>query len=87
MKKALIEKKIISLLKKKGPFLKNEKKNLSGYNYIKNGHIDSLNLMKFIFQVEDIFKVKFSYKQISSTRFGIISGLANIIEKKINEKK
>ena len=55
MKKALIEKKIISLLKKKGPFLKNEKKNLSGYNYIKNGHIDSLNLMKFIFQVEDIF--------------------------------
>ena len=26
MKKALIEKKIISLLKKKGPFLKNEKK-------------------------------------------------------------
>lgn len=87
MKKALIEKKIISLLKKKGPFLKNEKQNLSGYNYIKSGHIDSLNLMKFIFQVEDIFKVKFSYKQISSTKFGVISGLANIIEKKINEKK
>ena len=57
MKKALIEKKIISLLKKKGPFLKNEKKNLSGYNYIKSGHIDSLNLMKFIFQLEDIFLV------------------------------
>ncbi len=87
MKKALIEKKIISLLKKKGPFLKNEKKNLSGYNYIKSGHIDSLNLMKFIFQLEDIFNVKFSYKQISSKRFGIISGLVNIIEKKINEKK
>ena len=41
--------------------------------------------MKFIFQVEDIFKVKFSYKQISSTKFGI-SGLANIIEKKSMKK-
>ena len=73
-------------MKKKGPFLKNEKQNLSGYNYIKSGH-ELIEFDEIYFSSGRYFKVKFSYKQISSTKFGVISGLANMIEKKINEKK
>jgi len=82
MKSELIKKKIIDLLKKKGPFLK-KKGDINKYNYLKSGHIDSLNLMKFIFQIEDKFNIKFTYKEIMSSKFGLISGLVTIIKKKI----
>ena len=80
MKIEKIEKKIIEILKKKGPMIKkNEKDN--DYDFIKNGHIDSVGFVKFILEVETKFKINIPNRLFYSKKISSIQGLANIIKK------
>tara|TARA_B100001029_G_C14976499_1_gene403379 strand:- start:517 stop:771 length:255 start_codon:yes stop_codon:yes gene_type:complete len=84
MKNDKILKTIIKFLEKRGSIT--EKKNILSYNFIKKGHIDSLNSIKFIFELEDKFKIKFTKKEINSSQFEKIGSLVNIIKKKVKKK-
>ncbi len=80
MKIEKIEKKIIEILKKKGPMIKkNEKDN--DYDFIKNGHIDSVGFIKFISEIETKFKIKMPNRLFYSKKISSVKGLANIVKK------
>ena len=83
MNNELIVKKIIFILEKvsKKKLDKNKKKKM---NYFDEGLIDSLNLIKFIFLLEEKFKIKFNKKEISSSNFKKIDKLTRIIKKKVS---
>tara|TARA_B100000989_G_C19528000_1_gene467981 strand:- start:239 stop:496 length:258 start_codon:yes stop_codon:yes gene_type:complete len=49
------------------------------FNYFEMGLIDSLNLIKFIFELENFFKISFSQKDILSKKFKNIDNLIIII--------
>ena len=76
--------KTIKLLKKKRPIEKKFLKNLNSFNFIDNGHLDSLEIISFNFSIEKKFKIKFNFKELSSKKYKTISGLSDIIFKKIN---
>jgi len=77
-----IIKKIVKILNRKKPIKYNFSKN-ENYDFIENGHIDSLALIKFIFDIEQEFKIKLSNSNISSKNFSNILGLAKIIKSKL----
>ena len=82
----LITKKIVKILSKRKPLkIKNEL--LNQYNYLENGHIDSLNFIKFVFEIENTFNISFHKREINSSKFKVISGLVNIINSKIKKNK
>jgi len=86
MKKKKITDFLIKLLKKKRPIKKLFLKDMNKFNFIDSGHVDSLELITFNFMIEKKFKIKFSHKDLSSKKFGIVSGLTEIIYKKISNK-
>ena len=73
--------KIVKILNKKKPirFKLSTDKN---YDFIKNGHIDSLSMIAFVIDLEDEFKIKLSNSNINSKNFGNIIGLAKLIKSK-----
>ena len=78
-----ILKKIIILLEKRGPINLKKDEKVEDYNFLKKGHIDSINLIKFILELEEAFKINLSEKDTTSKNFGIISGLKKIIKSKL----
>ena len=52
MKKNKITEYLIKLLKKKRPIEKKFLKNLNSFNFIDNGHLDSLEIISFNFSIE-----------------------------------
>ncbi len=53
------------------------------FNYFEYGFIDSLNFIKFIFEIEEYYKITFNQKELLSKKFKKIKSLASIISKKI----
>ena len=43
------------------------------YLYLENGHIDSLNVMKFILKLENEFKIRFSATDTHSKNLDLLS--------------
>ena len=80
-----IIKKIIKILNKKKLIILKENQLIEKYNFINNGHIDSLGLIKFVFEIEKEFKINLSDKNIESKNFGNVLGLAKIINAKIKK--
>ncbi|MBT89833.1 MAG: hypothetical protein CMN79_05015 [Spirochaetales bacterium] len=80
-----IIKKIIKILNKKKLIILKENQLIEKYNFINNGHIDSLGLIKFVFEIEKEFKINLSDKNIESKNFGNVLGLAKIINSKIKK--
>ena len=84
MSKEKIKFKIIKLMEKISKRkLKNDLKN-SNFNYFDKGYIDSLNLIKFIFEIENFYKISFSEKDILSKKFKNIDSLILIILNKLD---
>tara|TARA_B110000259_G_scaffold162882_1_gene187919 strand:- start:923 stop:1171 length:249 start_codon:yes stop_codon:yes gene_type:complete len=76
--------KIVKILNKKKPI----KFNIStdkNYDFVKNGHIDSLSMIAFVIDLENEFKIKLSYSNINSKNFGNIMGLSKLINSKIKK--
>lgn len=84
MSKEKIKLKIIKLIEKiSNRKLKNDLKNRN-FNYFEKGYIDSLNLIKFIFEIENFYKINFSQKDILSKKFKNIDSLIIIIFNKLD---
>jgi len=73
---------IIKLLNKKKK-IKN-KENIDNFDFISSKHLDSIELLKFNMELENKFKIEFSDKDLISKNFSRVSGLVNIIKKKVS---
>tara|TARA_Y100001935_G_scaffold154325_1_gene127250 strand:+ start:36 stop:263 length:228 start_codon:yes stop_codon:yes gene_type:complete len=65
---------------KKIPEKKFEKK--LDYWFIDEGIVDSINLIRFILEIESKFKIKLTSKDTQSDNFRTINGITKIINKK-----
>ena len=74
---------IIRLLEKKRPIGKDV--DIDNLQYFKSGYIDSLGLMKFIFQIEEKFDIEISEEDMMSDAFKTVGGLVEIVSKKIGK--
>ena len=75
-----IEKKIIKILEKRGQIKKKNKKDWN-YNFIENGHIDSVGFVKFILEIETKFKIIIPNRLLYSKKISSVKGLSEIIRK------
>lgn len=75
---------IISQLSKNNDLPIMNDKEIMALRYLDIGQIDSMELIRFIFDIEKKFKIKLSEKETSSDKFRYIEGLIKIISKKIN---
>ena len=77
--------KLIKLLEKVSK--KKIKKNLVDldFNYFDEGFIDSLNFIKFVFDIEEYYNITFNQKDLLSKNFKKIEKLSTIIHKKITK--
>lgn len=56
------------------------------YNFVDNGHIDSLAMMRFIIKLESTFNIQFSDDELLSEQFKTIGGLSNLVDAKRSEQ-
>lgn len=59
---------------------------IEGFDYIASRHIDSMNIMMFVIDLEAKFDVEFGDDEIVADSFRTIAGLTRMIEEKINEQ-
>ncbi len=58
---------------------------LPAYRYLDRGHVDSIGLIKFIFEIEDEFQIQFSPEETQSDEFRTIGGLITMINRKMSQ--
>lgn len=73
---------IVRLLEEKGAVPAPE--GMLGYPYLKNGHIDSLAFIKFIFRIEERFNIQFSEADMLGEPIKTVGGLIALIADKRN---
>lgn len=83
MNKNKIIQQLTILITKIRPIHKNKKKKINEFNYINNGHLDSMEMIRFNFNIEKKFKIKIKPQETTSKKFQTLDGLASIILKKI----
>jgi acyl carrier protein len=54
------------------------------FNFIAEGHIDSISIMKFIIAIENEFNVEITDEEMTSKEFSIVGGIVDIISKKLS---
>lgn len=72
---------VIKLLLEKGPIP--DLIIIDDYSYLDEGHIDSLSFIKFIFRIEDEFKIQLLSADISGSDIRTVGRLIHLIELKI----
>jgi len=72
---------ILKQLEKKAPLPPD--KELPAYRYLDRGHVDSIGLVKFIFELEDEFGIELSPEDTQSDEFRTIGGLITLVNRKI----
>jgi len=83
MNKEKIIQKLVILISKIRPIQRNLKKQINEFNYIENGHLDSMEIIKFNLSVEKMFKIKIKPKETIKKNFYTLEGLASTILKKL----
>tara|TARA_B100000780_G_scaffold278937_1_gene254485 strand:+ start:112 stop:378 length:267 start_codon:yes stop_codon:yes gene_type:complete len=85
----MIKKKVTAVIVSKlNKIKKIDKKNLiniDDFDFISSGHIDSIEILKFIFEIENKFKISFRPTDTVSRNFKTIKGLRSIILKKLSK--
>lgn len=56
-------------------------------NYIEQGYIDSLGLIKFIVELEDEFDIEFTDDELNLPSIKIVGGLIKLVERKAAENE
>jgi len=74
---------IIDLLEKRGPIILESGLEKKDYCYIDAGHVDSISLIQFILEVEEIFGISFTSHDTNSVQFRNVLGLTQIVENKV----
>lgn len=59
---------------------------IDSFDYMKDGYVDSMSMIKFMVDIEDEFGITFEKDDIQNTDINILGQLINLIEKKIGEK-
>ena len=73
---------IVSLLEKRGPLQGNSDQEIRDYKYLDAGHVDSLNIMQFILEIEESFGISLSAEDTQSDEFRTIGGIITLVERK-----
>lgn len=60
---------------------------IKSLNYIEQGYIDSLGLIKFIIELEDEFNIEFTDDELNSPSIRTVGGLVNLVERKAAENE
>ncbi len=60
-------------------------KNIDNFNFISSGHIDSIDVLKFNFEIEKKFKISFKPTETVSKKYGTIKGLRSMILSKLSK--
>ena len=63
-------------------YLKIKKSKNVDVDYLTEGYLDSLSLIKFIMSIEKNFKIKLNQNDFTNRKFRTIKGLATIIKNK-----
>lgn len=82
MTRAEIQEYVLTLLQKK--YSLKEDIDLTTFNYVDSGYVDSLGLIQFIFELEEHFSIEFTDEEMTDSKFHVISNLVDIIERKLN---
>tara|TARA_B100001964_G_scaffold13100_1_gene13705 strand:- start:209 stop:484 length:276 start_codon:yes stop_codon:yes gene_type:complete len=73
---------IVSLLEKRGPLQGNLDQEICNYRYLDVGHVDSLNIMQFILEIEESFDISLSAEDTQSDEFRTVGGVITLVERK-----
>jgi len=73
---------IVSLLEKRGPLQGNSDQEIRDYRYLDAGHVDSLNIMQFILEIEESFGISLLAEDTQSDEFRTIGGIITLVERK-----
>ena len=60
-------------------------KDIDNFNFITSGHVDSIEILKFNFEIENKFKILIKPSETVSKNFGTVKGLRSIILKKLSK--
>ena len=74
---------IIALLEKRGPIPGESDQEKRNYHYLDSGHLDSINVIQFILQVEERFGITLTPEDTKSDQFSVVDGLIKIVENKL----
>lgn len=73
---------VISYLKKKSDLPEDEQ--IDTLNYLDEGYIDSLGVMRFAFELEETFAVELSPEDLTSEEFRTIGGVIKLVANKLS---
>ncbi|MCK7547018.1 acyl carrier protein [Marinobacter koreensis] len=71
---------VCKALESRGPLPSDN--DITNYDYIAGGLVDSLSLLGFIVGLEETFNIAFSDSDFDSAEFRTVGGLANLIARK-----
>ena len=80
-----IDETVMSLLQKKYSFSPDV--DLDHFNYIESGFVDSIGIIQFIAELEDIFSIEFTDEETMSPEFSTVGGVIRIIEEKVKRNE
>jgi acyl carrier protein len=86
MEKKKIQDIIIKLINKIKPIEKKYKKNINKFDFMSSGHIDSIEILKFNFEIEDKFNISIKPNESVKKSYRTIGGLSSMIERKLSKK-
>lgn len=82
MNKDEIKSLILTLLKSRQAIRADQ--SIDNFNFIEEGVIDSISLIKFVIELEDKFSIDIESHDISNSNFKTVGGLTDLIHSKIN---
>jgi acyl carrier protein len=76
---------IVSKLNKIKKIEKKYFKDIDNFNFISSGHADSIEILKFNFEIENKFKISIKPSETILKNFGTVKGLRSIILKRMSK--
>ena len=64
-----------------------EGKDIYSLDYVAQGYVDSLGLVKFIVELEDEFNIEFTDEELESPSIKIVGKLIELVERKAAENE
>ena len=83
MNKKKITDYIVSKLNKIKKIDKKYLKDIDNFDFISTGHVDSIEILKFNFEIENKFKISIKPSETILKKFGTVKGLRSIILNKL----
>ena len=74
---------ILDLLEKRGPIPGESYQEKREYCYLDAGHVDSINMIQFILEIEEQFGIELKPEDIASQKLRTVGGLIEIVEQKL----